>query len=44
LIERAILIVAGLALVYPAPASDVVGIVGVVAVALWQKLRRTAPA
>ena len=43
LIERAILIVAGLALVYPAPASDVVGIVGVVAVALWQKLRRTAP-
>ena len=43
-LERAILIVCGLALVYPAPASDIVGIVGVVAVYFWQKLRRVAPA
>ena len=42
--ERAILIVAGLALVYPAPASDVVGLAGVGAVLLWQTLRRPVPA
>ena len=44
LLERAILIVCGLALVYPAPATDIVGIAGVVAVYFWQKLRRVAPA
>jgi len=43
-LERAILIVCGLALVYPAPATDIVGIVGVLAVYFWQKLRRVAPA
>jgi len=43
-IERAILIVCGLALVYPAPATDIVGIVGIAAVFFWQKLRRIAPA
>ena len=43
-LERAILIVCGLALVYPAPATDLVGVVGVVAVYFWQKLRRVAPA
>jgi TRAP-type uncharacterized transport system fused permease subunit len=43
-LERAILILCGLALVYPAPASDFVGIAGVVAVYFWQKLRRVAPA
>ena len=43
-IERVILIVCGLALVYPAPATDVVGIVGIAAVFFWQKLRRVAPA
>ena len=40
LIERTILIVAGLALVYPAPAADLVGFAGVVAVLAWQWLRR----
>jgi hypothetical protein len=30
--------------VYPAPATDIVGIAGVVAVYFWQKLRRVAPA
>jgi len=44
LLERAILIVCGLALVYPAPATDIVGIAGVVAVYFWQKLRHVAPA
>jgi TRAP transporter 4TM/12TM fusion protein len=43
-IERAILIACGLALVYPAPATDIVGIVGIAAVFFWQKLRRIAPA
>jgi TRAP transporter 4TM/12TM fusion protein len=43
-IERAILIVAGLALIYPAPAADLVGIAGVLAVAAWQKLRPPVPA
>ncbi len=43
-IERLILIVSGLALVYPAPASDMAGIIGVLAVFSWQKLRRVAPA
>ncbi|HKU86842.1 MAG TPA: TRAP transporter fused permease subunit [Casimicrobiaceae bacterium] len=43
-LERAILIVCGLALVYPAPATDILGIVGVLAVYFWQKLRRVAPA
>jgi TRAP transporter 4TM/12TM fusion protein len=43
-IERVILIVAGLALIYPAPAADLVGIAGVLAVTAWQKLRRPVPA
>ena len=43
-LERATLIVCGLALVYPAPAADIVGIVGFAAVFFWQKLRRVAPA
>jgi TRAP-type uncharacterized transport system fused permease subunit len=43
-LERIILIVSGLALVYPAPASDAVGIVGVLAVLAWQKFRRPVPA
>ena len=43
-IERVILIVAGLALIYPAPASDIVGLAGVAAVVAWQKMRRVAPA
>jgi TRAP-type uncharacterized transport system fused permease subunit len=43
-VERAILIVAGLALIYPAPAADLAGIAGVFAVAAWQKLRRPVPA
>ena len=37
-------VVCGLALVYPAPSTDIVGIVGVLAVYFWQKLRRVAPA
>jgi hypothetical protein len=40
--ERVALIVGGLALVYPAPASDVLGIVAVLAVLAWQKLRKPA--
>jgi len=43
-LERIILIVSGLALVYPAPASDAAGIVGVLAVLAWQKFRRPVPA
>ena len=43
-VERSMLIVAGLALVYPAPAADIVGIAGVLAVLAWQMLRRRAPA
>ena len=34
----------GLALVYPAPAADLFGFVGVAAVLAWQKLRRPVPA
>ena len=43
-VERAILILAGLALVYPAPWSDVAGAAGIVAVtaAQWFVRRRTA--
>ncbi|MET0733598.1 MAG: TRAP transporter fused permease subunit [Casimicrobiaceae bacterium] len=43
-VERAMLIVAGLALVYPAPTADIVGFAGVLAVLAWQMLRRRAPA
>jgi TRAP transporter 4TM/12TM fusion protein len=43
-LERIVLIVAGLALIYPAPASDIVGLVGVAAVFGWQRLRRPLPA
>ena len=39
-VERIILIVSGLALIYPAPASDAVGIAGVAAVLAWQHYRR----
>ena len=39
-LERTLLIAAGLALVYPHPLADVVGIGLIVAVALMQKLRR----
>ena len=43
-IERAILVVCGLSLVYPAPATDIVGIAGIAAVLAWQRLRRPVPA
>jgi TRAP-type uncharacterized transport system fused permease subunit len=43
-LERIVLIVSGLALVYPAPATDIGGIAGVIAVIAWQKLRPPAPA
>jgi TRAP-type uncharacterized transport system fused permease subunit len=43
-LERAVLITSGLALIYPAPASDIVGLIGVAAVVCWQKLRRPAAA
>jgi TRAP transporter 4TM/12TM fusion protein len=43
-VERTLLIISGLALVYPAPASDIAGTVGVAAVFFWQKLRRVVPA
>ena len=43
-LERVILIVSGLALIYPAPASDLVGLAGVAAVVAWQRLRRPVPA
>jgi TRAP-type uncharacterized transport system fused permease subunit len=36
-IERTLLIVCGLLLVYPAPAADIVGIAGVLAVGAWQR-------
>ena len=38
--ERAMLIIGGLALVYPAPASDFIGIACVLLVLGWQKYRR----
>jgi TRAP-type uncharacterized transport system fused permease subunit len=44
LIERAILILSGLALVYPAPSADLAGFVGIAVVLAWQKLHRAAPA
>ena len=43
-LERVILIIAGLALVYPAPLSDIVGFIGVAVTLAWQKLSRVAPA
>jgi TRAP transporter 4TM/12TM fusion protein len=44
IVERIILIVSGIALIYPAGTSDIIGIVGVTAVFAWQKLRRPVPA
>jgi len=44
LVERAILILSGLALVYPAPSADLAGFVGIAVVLAWQKLHRAAPA
>ena len=44
IVERIILIVSGIALIYPAATSDIIGIVGVTAVFAWQKLRRPVPA
>jgi len=44
IVERCILIACGLALVYPAPASDLIGIFGVAVVLAWQILRRPLPA
>src|SRR5258705_6683221 len=44
IVERCILIVCGLALVYPVPVSDFIGIFGVAAVLAWQILRRPVPA
>lgn len=35
-VERPLLLAAGLILVYPSPAADIVGIILVAAVALWQ--------
>ena len=35
-VERPLLLAAGLILVYPSPAADILGIVLVAAVALWQ--------
>jgi TRAP transporter 4TM/12TM fusion protein len=43
-VERVLLIVAGLALVYPSATSDTAGIAGIVGVAAWQWLRRAVPA
>ena len=43
IVERIILIVSGIALIYPAGTSDIIGIVGVTAVFAWQKLRRPVP-
>ena len=40
IVERATLIVSGLALIYPAPVSDWIGVTGVAAVLAWQRLRR----
>jgi TRAP-type uncharacterized transport system fused permease subunit len=44
--ERVVLVVAGLALIYPAPAADAIGLAGValVAVAQWLSRRRGAAA
>ena len=44
IVERIILIVSGIALIYPAGTSDIIGIIGVTAVFAWQKLRRPVPA
>ena len=41
-LEQIVMIVSGLALIYPAPAADLVGLVGIAAVAAWQWLGRKA--
>jgi TRAP-type uncharacterized transport system fused permease subunit len=38
-LEQVVLILCGLALVYPAPAADIVGLIGIAAVVVSQKLR-----
>ncbi len=44
LLERVILIVSGLLLIYPAPAADLIGLAGCAVVIATQWLRRPAPA
>ena len=39
-VEQWVMIVCGLALIYPAPAADAVGLVGIAAVLAWQWLGR----
>ena len=41
-VEQWVMIVCGLALIYPAPASDAVGLVGIAAVLAWQWFGRKA--
>ena len=42
--EQGIMILCGLALIYPAPAADAIGLVGIAAVAAWQWFGRKAVA
>jgi len=43
-VEQAIMILCGLALIYPAPAADAIGLVGIAAVIAWQWFGRKAVA
>jgi TRAP-type uncharacterized transport system fused permease subunit len=36
LVEQWVMILCGLALIYPAPAADLIGLVGIAAVLAWQ--------
>ena len=44
IVEQWIMILSGLALIYPAPAADLFGLVGIALVAVWQWLARKRPA
>ena len=42
LLEQWVMILSGLALIYPAPAADLAGLAGIAAVLVWQWLGRKA--
>jgi TRAP transporter 4TM/12TM fusion protein len=44
IIEQVVMIVSGLALIYPAPSADIVGLIGIATVFAWQRFGRRAVA
>ncbi|HKE38518.1 MAG TPA: hypothetical protein VKG21_01655, partial [Casimicrobiaceae bacterium] len=44
IVEQWVMIVSGLALIYPAPAADLIGLFGIAAVLAWQWFGRAARA